>query len=730
VTLALLLTCASLIFRQRQTVWDLIHHPAATQTGTLVYSRWVDLLPGNPMTLQYLRAFLETLGYQAVDGAPGAAGQYAVRGSEIDVYTRPFQYPDQSLPAQRLRLSFGSHQLKTVESLDSGRALRSWRLEPKRLAQWAPVNAAPHPLIRLTDLPDYLPKAVIAVEDKRFYQHGALDAIGVLRAGWVDLRQGRIRQGGSTLSQQLARSVFLNTRRSLMRKTLETMLALYLEVRFSKAQLLEMYLNQVYWGQDGSQSLLGVESASQALFGRSAKELTLGESALLAGTLQSPNRLSPRSFPQAAIARRQIVLGMMRAQELISDVQYQQASTEVLSLKPLAPAGNEAPYFLATLQDTLAQRYALPILLSQGWRIYTTLDPVMQHNAVAALHPAAGQAALVALDVRSGAIRAWVGGTDYAKSPFDRVVYAKRQPGSAFKPFVALAAIDSNQATLATLLEDKPLSLKTPEGGWSPRNYDHFYRGIVSVWDAVVQSINVPMVRLALKTGLNKVVEIAQRAGIESPLRAVPSLALGTSEVSDLELTGAYAALGNGGFYEAPYSIESVVDSGGKIVESHAPGARFVARPGSAFIVTQMLKAVLTQGTARQSRQLGFTFSAAGKTGTSEKYQDAWFVGYTPNLACGVWVGYDRPLPLGHAAAGIALPIWVSFMQKTLSLLPPEDFAEPKELIWKTVDTDTGQLARSGCPHRRKEAFLPGTVPEVCKAHPGGLFGFFYRLRS
>jgi len=296
---------------------------------------------------------------------------------------------------------------------------------------------------------------------------------------------------------------------------------------------------------------------------------------------------------------------------------------------------------------------------------------------------------------------------------------------------VALAALESRKATTATLLDDKPLSLKGKSGAWSPKNYDRRYRGRVPVWDAVAWSLNVPMVRLALLTGISSIMDVARRAGIESPLREDLSLALGTSEVSLLELTGAYATLANRGVRCPPYSLESIIGGDGNILESHPTQPQQAFAPGPVFLLTQMLEAVLDAGTGKAARMMGFDAPAAGKTGTSENFQDAWFVGYETNLTAGVWVGYDRPKSLGRSADGIALPIWTAFMKRAVALDPPQKFEEPPGLIWKTIDTDSGLLARSGCPHRRKAAFLAGTEPaQDCPLHAGGLTGYFQRWRA
>ena len=374
-----------------------------------------------------------------------------------------------------------------------------------------------------------------------------------------------------------------------------------------------------------------------------------------------------------------------------------------------------------------------------GWTIYTTLDPVLEHQAALAvqhtphsktqsLNP---EAALVAMDPQTGGVRAWVGGTDYSRAPFDRAALAHRQPGSAFKPFVMLAALDQHKATTATLLKDEPLTVTTAQGPWSPQNFDRHYRHQVSVWDSLVQSLNVPTVMLALQTGLPVIADDAHRAGIQSPISPYPAMALGASEVTPRELTNAYATLAAAGTYAPSYTVDSITDNAGQMIETHQPVATRVFDPLSIALVTRMLRAVITEGTGAAAHAMGLTYAAAGKTGTSEHFQDAWFMGYVPNLVCGVWVGYDQPKSLGRSAAGIALPVWVSFMEKAIPLVGEESFQEPPGLVTKTIDPETDLLARSGCPTRREVAFLPGTEPtQSCMVHAGGIAGFFHRWMS
>ncbi len=727
--LALILVCASIIHREKRKLDDLIAEGGSV-SSVRVYAQPLELSAAAPVTRQHVVAMLRALDYRLVSNRPVHAGEYSEGDSELVIFSRGFNFPDRVQPETSVTVHFGHALLQRIESADR-RSLEAWRLEPLRLAEWTVGASSARIRIHLGDLPTYVPQAVVAIEDKRFYAHGALDSVGLARAFFIDLRHGGWRQGGSTLSQQLARSIFLSTDRTWRRKVVEAGLAIYLEAHFTKPQLLEMYLNQVYWGQDGSSSLLGIEAVSRSLFGKSAAQLTLSDSALLAGMLQSPNRLSPRNTLSSALVRRDHVLHLMQEQGFISRAQHDLAVKEKVILSPLAGGSNSASYFLAMVHDDLADRYGLSVLVTSGWSIFTTLDPLLQKDAVAAIGRSrmGAQAALVALDPGSGAIRAWVGGTDYATNPFDHAGRARRQPGSAFKPFVALAALESRRATTATLLNDTPLTTLNHGLRWTPQNYDRRYHGSVAIWDALVQSLNVPFARLGMQTGLPQVVEVAHRAGIDSPLQAVPSLALGTSEVSVLELTSAYGTLAAQGRRTAPYFIERIVGPDGTIVESHQGESVAVFAPQPVFLVTQMLEAVLVEGTGRASHAMGFNGPGAGKTGTSEKNQDAWFVGYHSGLVCGVWVGFDRPKSLGSAAAGVALPIWVKFMNKALAREPAAAFVAPPGLNWKKIDPASGALARSGCPVRIERAFLGGTEPtQDCPLHPGGIIGFFRRL--
>lgn len=694
---------------------------------TEVYGRPTRLISG-ATTQRRVEAALARLRYERV-ARPAALepGQMSEVSGTLLVYTRPFAYPDMREPPRLLRLEFENGILHDVADARTGGSVSGARLEPERLARWG-VREATREQVRLADLPAFLPAAVLASEDRRFYEHGAVDWRGVGRALWQNLRRRSISQGGSTLTQQLSRSVFLSSERTWSRKINETLLAFYLERRFRKDQILEMYLNQVYWGQAGSQSLLGIEEAARYYFGKPSAQLTLSEAALLVGILPSPNRYSPHRSADLARERRDRVLDALAQQRRAPAAALRAARQEpVRPARP--PEGGTASYFLSSLQDVLSERYSPQQLFQGGLRIFTTLDGELQRAAEAAIKNAPAEGALVVID-QEGGVAVWVGGRSYADSPFDRAVRAHRQPGSAFKPFVALAAIESSTVTVATPLRDEPLVLRSSTGTWRPQNADRKFLGRVSLWDALVQSRNVPFVRLAQQTGLDRVAALARRCGIESPLRAVPSLALGTSEVTVLELTDAYATLARGGRRVPPFFLQSVLAADGTVLEQAVPAeTEQAASPAGVYLVTQMLQAVLEEGTGKAARAWGLSGSAAGKTGTTENYQDAWFIGYTPRLTCGVWVGHDLPRSLGRAAAGVALPVWTAFMKDAIALDGDSVFVRPPGLIEETMDPESGGRARAGCPARVTRLCLESKRPDDCPLHAGGLRGLFQRWR-
>jgi penicillin-binding protein 1A len=512
--------------------------------------------------------------------------------------------------------------------------------------------------VSLKDLPPYLPKAFIAIEDRRFYSHFGVDPYGILRAAVTNLLHRGVSQGGSTLTQQLAKNLFLTQERTFARKLQEVELALWLERKYSKNEILELYLNRVYFGSGA----YGVEAAAQRYFGKSAKNVTLAEAAMLAGLVKSPSRLAPNRNPEGAEKRAQIVLAAMAEAKFITEAQAQASiGHPAISVKP-AGAGTVnyvADWIGEVLDDLVGQ-------IDQSIRVETTIDPKLQAVAEAAVIDElaaksvkfnVSQGALVAMSP-DGAVRAMVGGRNYGESQYNRAVTAKRQPGSAFKPFVYLTAIEAG-LTPETIRQDGPLDVK----GWKPENYGHEYFGAVTLTQALAMSLNTVAVRLGLEVGPKNVVRTAHRLGISSKLEPNASIALGTSEVSVLELVGAYGPFANGGLGVSPHVVKRIRTLEGKVLYMRQPDEPAqVIEPRNVAMMDVMMQQTLISGTAKKADIPGW--QAAGKTGTSQDFRDAWFIGYTANLVTGVWLGNDDNSPTKKATGGgLPVEVWTRFMR-------------------------------------------------------------------
>ncbi len=521
--------------------------------------------------------------------------------------------------------------------------------------------------VALKDLPPYLPKAFIAIEDRRFYHHMGVDPTGILRALVTNILHRGVSQGGSTLTQQLAKNLFLTQERTMMRKLQEAELALWLEHKHSKAEILELYLNRVYFGSGA----YGVEAAAQRYFGKSARNVTLAEAAMLAGLVKSPSRLAPNRNPEGAEQRAQTVLTAMADAGFITEAQAK--STIASPAYAVKPAGAGSINYVADwvseeLDDLIGQ-------IEQSIVVQTTIDPKLQAIAEAAVIDElaakstkfqVSQGALVAMTPQ-GAVRAMVGGRNYAESQYNRATTAKRQPGSAFKPFVYLTAIEQG-LTPDTVRQDAPLKLK----GWSPENYSREYFGPVTLTQALAMSLNTVAVRVGLEVGPKNVVRTAHRLGISSKLDPNPSIALGTSEVTLIELVGAYAPFANGGAEISPHVIEKIKTTDGKLLYARTPDALGqVIEPRHVAMMNAMMQETLLSGTARKAEIPGW--QAAGKTGTSQDFRDAWFIGYTTNLVTGVWLGNDDNSPTRKTTGGgLPVEVWTRFMRAAHQGLTPQ----------------------------------------------------------
>ena len=609
-------------------------------------------------------------------------------------------------------------EVKVLEEYKPSITSRVYSDRNKLLAEFFMENRTP---VDIANVPETMIKALIATEDARFYEHHGLDFRGIGRALYRNIRARKVLEGGSTLTQQLAKVLFLTPERSYTRKLKEMILALRIEQRYTKREILSLYLNQIYFGSGA----YGVEAAAQIYFGKPARDLNIAECALLAGLPRSPKYYSPFKAPESARGRRAYVLNRMAATGVIPRPQADELKKTPLPVQTAVKTGGSAPYFVEYVRQRVEERFGSSILYSGGLNIYTSLNDELQEYAEQAI--AAGlmkiesrhakkstsplQAALMCIEPSTGRIRAMVGGRDYSRSQFNRALQALRQPGSAFKPIIFAAALDHGFGA-SDILEDSPLTIRLDRNkDWSPENFTRTYQGPVTLRKALSQSLNVPTIRLLEKVGIEETIQYARKFGIKSPLTHYLSLALGSSDVTLSELTAAYAVFAGHGTRLGPVSILMITDSTGRVLYQNDALPAQVIRPETAYLMTNMLRGVIEHGTGWKAREVGRP--AAGKTGTTNDYRDAWFVGYTPGLVAGVWVGYDDQRSIGPKETGAraAIPIWVEFMKKAHERRETEDFSVPDGLLFKQVDTRTGLLSTENCIHTIREAFLPGTEP-------------------
>ncbi len=703
-----------------------------------VYARPVSLRIGLDVSRIRLRARLERMGYVAAVGAEQLRpGEFAVRNGGFEIFRRPSRLPNRTTPEQLIRLRLDGTRISAVRD-QNDELVSAAELEPEVIAQFHGAERADRKLIGLTEVPPHLVEAIIAIEDQSFYEHWGIQPWRIAGAFVANLRAGKVVQGGSTLTQQLVKNFYLTRERTLSRKLTEVVMALLLERNHTKDEILEAYLNEVYMGQRGSIAIHGFGEAANHYFGKPVHELTLPESALLAGLIKGPNLYSPYRSPEAARKRRDLVLTMLRDQDKIDRDAYESALVADLGVRDVITDENVAPYYVEELREELTQRYGDEILQSSGMSVYSTLDAELQRAANDAVtrqltrlekdFPALRrpkspiQAAVVALSAKTGEILALVGGRDYGKSQFDRATQAHRQPGSVFKPIVLLTAVARSGGpafTLVSKLEDEPFSYSQPSGVWTPVNYDGEYRGEVTVRQAIEQSLNVPVARLGIAVGPDKVIATARALGIESPLLPVPSVALGAFEVTMLEAARAYAVLASGGLRPELRSYTHVVQYDGRVLEQRTLESQRVFDPADVYLVTSALQGVVDRGTGAPLRARGFRGDIAGKTGTSSDYRDAWFIGYTPELVIAAWVGFDDGASVKVTGATAALPIFADVLEVARGKAEAEEWSVPTGVELVDVNPDSGLRAGFGCAGG-PEAFLLGTAPtEAC-----GLFDF------
>ena len=612
-------------------------------------------------------------------------------------------------------------QIRSLESFQPSAVTRIYSADKVLLAELFVEKRDP---VALAQVPEALKTALITTEDRSFYTHSGIDLKGVLRAIIRDLQAGAFVEGASTITQQLAKTLFLTPRKTLVRKIKEALLAFQLERRYTKDELLEFYLNQVYFGSGA----YGVESAAQLFFGKSVSELNLAECALIAAMPKAPSRFSPLIDPELAQKRRDIVLKQMYLSGIVSEDEYQQALAQVVLPDSSPATARKAPYFIDHVKNILEQAVGSTMLYKGGLTVSTTLSFTLQQAAESAVakglaalekrmrqngikHPYP-QAALIALDNQTGHILALVGGRDYHTSQYNRATVARRQSGSAFKPIVYALAVENGFAQNRLLL-DAPIAFKgaLQDSDWRPENFSKTYQGEMTLRKALTFSKNIPAVRLTEILGPSAVVRFAHTLGISSPLQTNLSLPLGTSELKLINLTAAYAVFPNKGEWIQPYGVTEIQDRQGRILWRPKPIKKQVISRSSAALMTDMLQGVVKEGTGRKARVL--RHPVAGKTGTTDAYIDALFVGFSPSLTAGVWVGQDVQKTLGNLETGAraALPVWIDFMRTALAQEPYQYFDIPDDMVKVWMATDTGRKARARAPGAVEALFVRGTEP-------------------
>jgi penicillin-binding protein 1B len=677
-----------------------------------IYSDSLIVYPGaNLRDLGFFQR-LARLNYHLVPhGEPVTGrGEYSndPKKGKLLIFLHAFAYPYHEFDGQLIEVHLNKDQeITALEDAATRKPVDTFELEPEAISGIYEGNWEQRRLVRLSQIPPALIDAILAAEDHRFYEHHGLDLVRIVKAAWIDFRQGHLVQGGSTLTQQLMKNFFLTQKRDWSRKVKEALMAYIAERRYSKDEILDNYINDIYLGQHGQEGIYGVWEASQYYFSKVPRDLTIGEMATIAGMIRSPNRYNPLRHPEAARTRRDEVLKLMLADGYISPAALAQAMAEPIRPREVFTENNDAPYFIDYVKHELAERYPPEVLTGEGLRIFTTLDVHTEKLAEQAIrdnlaqlekkHPRLRrkerkdslQAALVAIEPQSGKIRAMVGGRDYRTSQFNRVVQSRRQPGSVFKPVTYLAALDETisggpgRFRPTTVIDDEPFTWYYGNMSWSPTNYKNRYFGQVTLQFALQESLNSATSRLAHQVGLTRIREMARKLGF-GDLPPYPSIVLGGIEVSPMQVARAYAILANGGLEVPPYAVTAVLNKNGRVIEGHEIKAEQVLPAQLAYEMDYMLQQVIKHGTGHGAIKAGFKRPAAGKTGTTNDSKDAWFAGFTPDLLAVVWTGFDKKEELGLTGAQAALPIWTTFMKDEEAGRPVTDFPVPPGLaVWQ-----------------------------------------------
>jgi penicillin-binding protein 1B len=702
---------------------------------TEIYAAPRNLFPGKPISQPELIAQLRRLGY--VENS--AAGDPKLSSFQLENKGRLVISNDPSLPDDGGRIvgiEWSGGRIRDIIELSSSQNLERFALKPELISNVISKNREKRRFVSYRDLPRTLIDAVLAAEDRRFFSHSGVDPIRILKALIIDIRAGDTVQGASTLTQQFVKEYFLTPERTWRRKLTDAYMSILLEQRLSKQEIFELYANEIYLGQRGSFSIVGFGEAADAFFDKSIGDLTLGEAATLAGIIPAPNRYTPLRYPERAKQRRDLVLDQMAEFELITRQQRAEAKAQPLGVKPSNIMNySDAPYFVDYLQDILVEQFGDVSLGRSQYKVFTTLDMDLQQAAFESIRdeivkldehfakgkrgipPGTVQTSLIAVDPRNGQVLAMIGGRNYGASQFNRITQSKRQPGSIFKPFVYAAALEtagsrSTPLTAASTVLDEPTQFEFENLVYEPRNFKDEYLGQVTMRQALTKSLNIATIKFAEKVGYPKIAELAHRLGLNEAIKPYPAMAIGSFEVTPLEMVRAYTAFANDGMISQLMPLRKILDNKAFPILSPESRPERVLSQQISFMLTSLLQSVMNEGTGAGVRASGFTLPAAGKTGTS---RDGWFAGYTPDLLCIVWVGFDDNRELNLPGSQSALPIWASFMKKAAKLRPlaGEEFPVPEGISQVEIDPTTGLLATDRCPARELEYFIKGTEPVI-----------------
>jgi len=711
-----------------------------------IYATPREVRPGQKLSVTLLANELRNAGY-TTDGASQASplGTYSQNSQSIGVHPGPQSYHAQD----GATISIAGGVVQSITD-DHGQPLASYELEPLLITGLSDdANRTKRRLVTYDEIPNNLVQAVLAIEDRRFFEHGGVNYWRLVEAVFRDITTGQKQQGGSTLTMQLARGFFLTPEKRIKRKFIEIVITFQLEHRFNKQKIFELYANEINLGQRGSFSIDGFGEASQAYFGKDVRQLNLAESAMLAGMIQRPNYFNPFRHADRTIERRNLVLDSMVETGAITKDQAEHAKAEPLHLSEVSVDASEAPYFVDLVHEQLLQKLGERDFNREGLHIYTSLDPDLQRAATQAvdstihvvdeqvdkLHKKSKpgetwvypQVALVALNPHTGQVLALVGGRNYGNSQLDHAV-AKRPTGSIFKPFVYAVAFNTSLEgsdlsgqtrpfSQITMLSDEQTTYDVGGQEYTPRNFEGVYHDQVTARYALQQSLNNATIGLAALVGFDRVASLARSAGVKSA-RGTPSVAIGSYDAAPLDMAGAYTIFANNGLHLDPWMVASVRSPTGDVITDYTPTSKQILDPRVAYLTTNMLENVINHGTGAATRTRGFTSPAAGKTGTSH---DAWFAGYTSNLLCIVWVGNDDYTELNIEGAHAAAPIWAEFMKKAVQLPQYSDtheFSVPDGVEMVNIDKATNLLSDDACPDGVAIAFLDGTAPTETCDHP------------